>query len=86
MRADILPGRYRRAGSWRRARLGLAHGTDRQSAERGKAAGSEARTMQKTAAIKTATCLDRESGTKRATASFALRPLDQHDGLPHFAG
>jgi hypothetical protein len=86
MRADILAGRYRRAGSRRRAGLGLAHGTDRQGAERGKAAGSEARTVQKTAAIKTATCLDRESGNKRATATFALCPLDQHDGLPHFAG
>ncbi len=86
MRADILADRHRCARRRRRASLGLADSTERQSTERGKAAGGEARTAQKAATIKTATCLDREFRNKRAAASFALCPLDQHDGLLHFAG
>jgi hypothetical protein len=86
MRADILADRNRRAGRRRRTGLGFADGTERQSAERGKTAGSETRTPQEGATIKTAACLDRECGSKDAAASFALCPLDQHDGLLHFAG
>ena len=64
----------------------LRTAAERQSAERGKAAGSEPRTAQEAATIDTAACLDRESGGKRAAAHLALRPLDQHGRLPHFAG
>ena len=86
MRADVLPGRQRRAGRRRRAGLGLADCAERQRAERGKAAGGEARTAQEAATIETTACLDWESRNKDAAVSFALCPLDQHDGLPHFAG
>ena len=54
--------------------------------ERRKAASSEAGAAQERAAINTGIGLPRELRRKRAAASVALRPLDQHGSLPHFAG
>src|SRR3954470_1368648 len=70
----------RRATSRQRAGLGLAHSTERQRAERGKAAGGEARTVQKAATIKIAACLDREVRNKRAAASFRPAPAGAGGG------
>src|SRR5262249_40399061 len=79
MRADILADRHRGAGSRRWTGLRLADSTDRQSSDRGEAAGDDARSAQKTATIEIATCLRPERCIERAAAKVALCPLDQHD-------
>jgi opacity protein-like surface antigen len=62
----------RRATSRQRAGLGLAHSTERQRAERGKAAGGEARTVQKAATIKIAV-----AWTGRSVTSVPRRAFDR---------
>src|SRR5262249_61593103 len=78
MGADILADRHRGAGRRRWTGLRLADSTDRQSSDRGEAAGDYARSAQKTATIEIATCLRREGSAPRAAARIALWPPVQH--------
>ncbi len=79
--ADVLADGHRCAGSRRRPGLGLAHGRERQRAERREAAGDETRPAQEAAAIETAIRWARERGGKRAATDLTFRPPDQHGRL-----
>ena len=79
--ADVLADGDLRARGRRRAGLRLAHGSERQHAERGEPTADEARPAQESTAIKTAVGWTLHRG-KSAAAGLALRSLDQHGRLP----